>query len=340
MKSTIPDNISEEYYQISTEILSSFPKYRPPVDLFRFREDIAQLQSYTRKGVRLTNEQIEELQRMCEAGDLFVSRSDHPIYSQHIVKQLDLVLVDKNLKEGEIADIFQRALGQRLTEFFEQPVKPVFEVLYRDMMVLTEYLWQEKHRIKQFMRRLFREHSLVRHSLNTMSVGLWLYMTTAGDALKRRDLDRAAIALLLHDLGMAKIPAFILSKATPLKPDEKDKIPLHPLVGAKIMHKMELAFDELRQCTLEHHERLDGTGYPQKLKGEQISKLGRISAVADSFSAMTSARPHAPAKDPIAAAQELAADRAKYDSRYTGVLLNAMLTNAFGAAKSAQPAGD
>ena len=337
VKATIPDNISEEYYQISTEILSSFPKYRPPVDLFRFREDLAQLQPYTRKGARLTNEQVEEVQRMCEAGDLFVSRSDHPIYSQHIVHQLDLVLVDKNLKEGEVADIFQQALALRVNEFIDQPVKPVFEVLYRDVMVLTEYLWQDKHRVKQFMRRLHREHSLAKHSLNTLSVGLWLLATSMGDNLKRRDLDRSALALLLHDLGMAKVPAFILSKATPLKPDEKDKIPLHPLVGAKIMHKMGLAFDELRQCTLEHHERLDGSGYPQKLKGEQISRLGRICAVADSFSAMISARPHAPAKELVAAAQELAADKARYDARYTSLLLNALVTNAFGTTGKPKP---
>ena len=85
-KAAIPDNIAEEYYQISQEILSSFPKYRPPVDLFQFRADIAQLYPYSRKGARLSNEQVEEIQQLCESGDLFVSRTDHPIYSEHIVK--------------------------------------------------------------------------------------------------------------------------------------------------------------------------------------------------------------------------------------------------------------
>ena len=64
-KAAVPDNISEEYYQISEEILSSFSKYRPPVDLFRFREDIAQLYPLYRKGQRLTNEQVEEVQALC-----------------------------------------------------------------------------------------------------------------------------------------------------------------------------------------------------------------------------------------------------------------------------------
>ena len=55
---TIPANINEEYYQISEEILSSFPKFRPPVDLFRFKEDALTLVPLIRKGQRLTNEQV------------------------------------------------------------------------------------------------------------------------------------------------------------------------------------------------------------------------------------------------------------------------------------------
>lgn len=101
----VPMNINEEYYQISGEILSSFPKFRPPVDLFRFREDIAVLAPYCVKGSRLSTEQVDEVAQLCANGDLFVSRSDHHIYSRHIVKQLDLVLQDNNLKEAEIADI-------------------------------------------------------------------------------------------------------------------------------------------------------------------------------------------------------------------------------------------
>ncbi len=324
----VPENISEEYYQISTEILSSFPKYRPPVDLFRFNEGVAQLIPYIRKGQRLTNEQVEEAQTLCADGNLFVSRADHPIYSRHILKQLDLVLVDANMKDGEITDILQKALGMRLNDFFQQPVRPVFDLLYRDTMVFTEYIWTDRFRIKQFMRRLFRTYSLERHSLNTLSVGLWLLSnTTSDDSWKRRLLDRATISLLLHDVGMAKVPSFITGKGTPLKPEEKEKIPAHPLAGIKIMHKLELIFDEMRSAILEHHERLDGSGYPQHQR--DISSFGRLVAVADSFSAMIAKRPYAPAKEPVAAANELASD-SRYDKTYTVPLRNALLTNAFG----------
>ena len=325
----IPSTISEEYYQISNAILNSFPKYRPPLDLFVFNTKVMQLETYCKKGVRLSNEQVEEVQNLCGEGDLFVSRADHPVYSQHIVKQLDLVLVDQNLKEHEVTNICLKALEADAANFFDQPVKIVFDQLYNDLMVTTEYIWQDKHRIKMFMRRLHHgEHSLALHSVNTLCVGLWLLTQSKTEELRRKDFDNAALALLLHDVGMAKVPSFILSKTTPLKPEEKEKIPPHSLAGYKIVHKLDLTSDAMRQAVLEHHERLDGSGYPQRAK--DISNFGRLTAVADAFSAMIQKRPYAEAKDPLTASRELAADKTRFDLNYSGMLLAALLSESFG----------
>lgn len=330
MQSSAPVNISEEYYQISEAILSSFPKYRPPLDLFRLKEDIGQLQLYIKKETRITNEQIEEMFALCADGDIFVSRADFPIYSKHLVKQLDLVLVDTNLKEGEVADITLRALGVKLADFFAQPVKPAFESLLEDVQVVTEYIWQDRHRMRLYMSRLNTgDYSLVAHSCNTFIAGLWLLCLTQKKELRRKEFDRTALALLLHDAGMVKVPAFITSKTTPLKPEEKDKIPPHPLVAMKIAQKLEIVCDEVRDVILEHHERLDGSGYPQKIKGEAISRLGRLAAVADSFSAMIQKRPGREAMTPVDAARSLADDRTRYDARFTTPLMTAYVVNDF-----------
>ncbi|MDR1946514.1 MAG: HD domain-containing protein [Desulfovibrio sp.] len=321
--------ISEEYYQISESILDSFPKYRLPLDLFVLDEKVTQLLTYSRKDTRLSNEQIEEIHRLCAEGNLFVSRKDHPIYSQHIVKQLDLVLVDRNLKEPEVADICIRALDLRLSEFFDQPVKALFEQLHRDLLVVTEYLWTDLHRLHLFARRLHKgEFSLSRHCINTMIVGLWLYIYTENKNMKRKDLDQAALALLLHDVGMAKVPAFILNKNTPLKPEEKEKIPQHTVNGYKIMNKLDQRFDLMRQAMMEHHERLDASGYPQHSKN--ISSFGRLTAVADAFSAMLQKRPYAEAREPRDAARELTDAKARFDLSFSGKILASLLNDSFG----------
>lgn len=326
----VPGNISEEYYQISEAILSSFPKYRPPLNLYVLKEAVAQVQLLIKKETRITNEQIDEIFALCKEGNLFVSREDFPIYSKHIVKQLDLVLVDTNLKEGEVADITLRALGIHLGDFFDQPVKPVFDQLHEAVQVVTEYIWQDRHRLRLYLKRLHTgDYTLINQSLNTFVAGLWLLCATQGEELRRREFDRAAMAFLLHDAGMVKVPTFITGKQTPLKPDEKDKIPPHPIVAMKIAQKLEIVTDELRGIILEHHERIDGSGYPQKLSGEAISRLGRLAAVADSFAAMIQKRPYAEAMAPVDAARGLANEKSRYDARFTTPLMTAYVVNDF-----------
>ena len=130
---------------------------------------------------------------------------------------------------------------------------------------------------------------------------------------------------------MSKVPAFITSKTVPLKPEEREKIVAHPLTGYKLMHKLDQTFDRMRQACLEHHERLDGSGYPQHSK--QISPFGRLTAVADAFSAIVQKRPYAEAKEPAEAARELSLDRTRFDFAYTGPLLAAFLSDIFGKMK-------
>ena len=330
MQTSVSDRIAEEYYQISDAILSSFPKYRPPLDLFLLKEDIAQLQLFVKKDTRITNDQIEQIFAHCNAENLFVSRVDFPVYSKHIVKQLDLVLVDQNLKEGEVADITLNALGQRLADFYDQPVKPVFDALEEAVQVVTEYIWQDKHRLRLYLRRLSTtEHSLVNQALNSFSTGLWLLCKTQGDELRRKEFDRVALALLIHDVGMSKVPSFILGKTGTLKPEEKEKIPPHPIIGMKIAQKLEIVTEETRGIILEHQERMDGSGYPQRLKGNDISRLGRLAAVADSFAAMIQQRPYADALPPQNAAQALANDKGRYDAAFTMPLMTAHVVNDF-----------
>jgi HD-GYP domain-containing protein (c-di-GMP phosphodiesterase class II) len=96
---------------------------------------------------------------------------------------------------------------------------------------------------------------------------------------------------LLHDVGKIGVPDYILTKPGHLSEQEFALIKLHPAIGAKIMSQVRLLHSEL-PALAEHHERLDGNGYPKGLKGDEISQAGRIVAVADVFDALTSDRPY------------------------------------------------
>ena len=323
-KASIADALDEQYYQINLDILESFSKYRPPLNLYRFKEEVARVLPYCKAGERLTNEQVEQLALLVDEGFVFVSREDHPVYVKHISYQLDLVLVDKNLHETEIADIFTQALTRRLGEFFAQPVPMVFGKLWEDLMVLTEYLYHDPNRIRALSRRLHQEHSLAKHSFNSGILGLAVHIKAhakqyeAGD-VKRKFLDHLTAGLFLHDLGMSKIPPFLLEKDKALTAEDRSKVQRHTQVGYEMLAKLDLRFPEVEECVTDHHERLNGSGYPQKKQGQAIGQLGRLCALVDSYCAMTVKRPFAEAMEPAKAVGQLSQDPG-YDPEFSRVL--------------------
>jgi putative two-component system response regulator len=97
----------------------------------------------------------------------------------------------------------------------------------------------------------------------------------------------------MHDVGKIGIPDAILSKPGRLTPDEFDHMKQHAAIGAQILANSSSPLLQLaHKLAIEHHEKWDGSGYPNGLKGEQISVEGRIVAIADVFDALTSKRPY------------------------------------------------
>ncbi|GAB6036813.1 HD domain-containing protein [Fundidesulfovibrio butyratiphilus] len=318
------EGLEEEYYQISPDILQSFNKFRPPLNIFLLKEDVVRLMPYYRVGERLSKEQSEELERLVAQGLIFVSRADHSVYVKHISYQLDLVLMDRHLTETEVADILQIALTRRMEEFLDQPVKLVADKLVADILVLTEYIWEDFNRAKAVSKRVHTKHSLANHSVNCGLVGLQVYLQAAPEDLRtsakgRQILDRMAMGLFLHDMGMSKLPVFLREKTQQLSSEERQKIVKHPLLGVEMLTKLDLKIPEVEQCILHHHERVGGGGYPQKLA--TIPDAGLFTAVVDSYCAMITERPYAPAQAPKAAAASLGQD-AHYDTRFSKQLMN------------------
>jgi putative nucleotidyltransferase with HDIG domain len=111
-------------------------------------------------------------------------------------------------------------------------------------------------------------------------------------------------AAMIHDIGKIHLPADILNRSGPLSPTEYSLVKTHCEVGHEIVQDVEFPWPVAQQI-LQHHERLDGSGYPSGLKGDEIIEEARILAVADVVEAMASHRPYRTALGVAAAMEEL-----------------------------------
>ncbi len=109
--------------------------------------------------------------------------------------------------------------------------------------------------------------------------------------LSEREMEILELSAILHDIGKIAIPESILNKPAKLTDEEFDIMKSHPLCGVKIVENIE-EMEEIIPGMKYHHERYDGKGYPEGLKGDEIPLLAQIMAVADTYDAITSDRPY------------------------------------------------
>jgi putative nucleotidyltransferase with HDIG domain len=124
--------------------------------------------------------------------------------------------------------------------------------------------------------------------------------------LKNEELEAIEIGALLHDIGKIGIPEQILRQEGPLDEAQWEVIKRHPLISDYILSELDL-HPFVRQCARSSHERIDGTGYPDGLGGEDIPLAARIVLVADALDALTTARPYRGAQPPLVALAEIRA---------------------------------
>ena len=151
--------------------------------------------------------------------------------------------------------------------------------------------------------------------------------------LDETNLRTLELAGFLHDVGKIGVPENILRKAGPLTEEEYEVIKEHPKQGDRILRHLEGA-QEMAEIVLHHHERWDGTGYPDGLAGEKTSVLARILAVADAFDAMGSHRPY---RDRLAEEKVLEQIRRGAGSQFDPKVAEVLLREAEARRISLQP---
>ncbi len=147
------------------------------------------------------------------------------------------------------------------------------------------------------------------------------------------DDELAAIKLgaLFHDIGTIGVPEHLLRKPAALDAKEWAEVKAHPTIGANLLANVPM-LERIRPIVLSHHERFDGTGYPQGLRAQAIPLAAQIIAVADAYGAMTQSRPYRPAMSAKQALREL---RANSGTQFNPVVVEAFIKTVVGERRKA-----
>ncbi|MEG1742728.1 MAG: HD domain-containing protein, partial [Clostridia bacterium] len=164
------------------------------------------------------------------------------------------------------------------------------------------------------------------HSKNVVRFSMKLFEKLSSNQDKAT-MDKLVTSALFHDVGKCFVPDEILKKAGELTNEEFKYIIKHPI---DTRHMLRTRFGpEIAEIAACHHERLDGSGYPYGLTGDEVSFESKILSVADAFEAMTSQRHYNKPKTFVAAAEELRSMCTKFDSEITRALVELAESGAF-----------
>ncbi len=164
------------------------------------------------------------------------------------------------------------------------------------------------------------------HSVRVANYGVG---TGRALGLAQPGIDAIALGAELHDIGKIGVSESVLHKAGKLSDAEYRHIMEHPVIGARILGPLMRDAPAALAIVRSHHERLDGKGFPEGLKGDAIPLEVRVVTVADSFDAMTSVRPYRPALSVVRAVQELKEGRGvQFDPQAVDAFLAAFPSDA------------
>ncbi len=165
--------------------------------------------------------------------------------------------------------------------------------------------------------------SMFAHALNVCTFAL---VVGKYQGYNTSQLEYLGMGGLLHDVGELRLPRNLMRKSEPLGAQERRLIQQHPWLGVAILAQAQDVHDEVRRIVLEHHERLDGSGYPAGLKGLSISPLSEIVGIADIYDALLSHREGRPALPPAQAIKELYQEglRGTIDKRWVEIVIRCL----------------
>ena len=219
---------------------------------------------------------------------LYIRHSDLVAYENFISKAIQSVADNPHIPITKKAAVIYHEASNVVDELFDDP--EALENVPKSKKVVNTFIdtiFSDTRAVESLMKIASYDYYTQTHSINVC-----VYALSLGSYLKLGDkmLEKLGMAALLHDLGKSRIANAIVNKKGLLTTTEFEQMKLHPVYGHEIALKMGIDNKQMLDGIRHHHEKLDGSGYPDGIRGREISLFARIIGVCDVFDALSTKR--------------------------------------------------
>jgi len=275
------------YFPISTSILQidkivNFDLYLLPPK--KSKEPIL----YRAKDLPFTEENMFRLKSQ-GVENLLVRSEDKIYYTHYLETNLREILNNSHAFLQKRVEVLYEVTSQVVKEMLDNPGS--HDLLPRSKTLVENtlnFMFREPSTFQYMLKIASFDYHTYTHSVNVEIFSVFLAREVN---IPEDELPRVGVGALLHDLGKCRVDPKILTFPGKLSAEQFEQVKNHPEYGYKILINDQGMKDEIQlDIVRHHHEKLTGTGYPDKLKGRDISIYARISAIADIFDALTTNR--------------------------------------------------
>jgi HD-GYP domain-containing protein (c-di-GMP phosphodiesterase class II) len=208
-----------------------------------------------------------------------------------VIESIKEAVSNQTLSPEEKVKMVYRQSIEMIRGVLEQPTTKNIGAAKRAIVGIVDMILAEEQTSRFLLQIISHDFYTYTHSVNVgfFSVCLAKKVFQKSEA---HDMHELGVGFFLHDLGKVGIPSEIINKPGRLTDAEMDVVCRHPSHGFRILEEAGQLTEECTTIVLQHHERVNGTGYPKRLCGEEIHIYGRICSIADVYDALTSNRPY------------------------------------------------
>lgn len=222
---------------------------------------------------------------------LYIKNAHKRQFNHYLHQHLEEIIGDSTISIEQKTSIAHETISSLAEELFDKPETQTIHQYKSAISSTVKLVFDNEDAMNNLIRITSYDFTTYTHSINVGIFALGLAKEILGSDAEY-NIDALAAGFFLHDIGKCLVPHSVLNKPGPLNPSEWKVMKRHPYNGYKILHQFDELSPEAEVIVMQHHERHNGNGYPNGLKGDDIHVYSKICCIADVFDALTSQRPY------------------------------------------------